>query len=233
MDSEGWIYTFMYTYIHICVIIIKGKDAINLKGNKRGHDPVEGRHGGGDDRRKGFVLPLSHFWNSHLPNPCPVHSKVSIPCLINPPMSLTASAIVSLHFTTMWSFLENLLLSPPQVDSHTISLHQALNLLAPNYQTTIRPPRFPRPRILFRWHGYHSWLNHLPSLQLFIGWCLCVTMSWQSPNQYSQANSDFLDHRDCLYSETLFSPEIISCPKSKLSKSHKAPLSSSLTRLHA
>lgn len=45
MDSEGWIYTFMYTYIHICVIIIKGKDAINLKGNKRGHDPVEGRPG--------------------------------------------------------------------------------------------------------------------------------------------------------------------------------------------
>lgn len=216
---DGFIYLCIHTYIY-AVIIIKGKDAVNLKGNKRGHDPIEGRLGGGDDRRKGFVLPLSHFWNSPFPNPCPVLSKVSIPCLINPPMSLTASASVSLHFTTMWSFLENLFLSPPQVDSHTSSLHQVLHLLAPT-------PRPPSDYLTSPGPGSHSGgmvtilgsiVSHPYSSSLDD--VLCITMPWQSPNQYSQANSDFLDHRDCLYSETSFSPEIISCLKSKLSKSH-------------
>lgn len=83
----------------------------------------EGLEGG-----KILVLPLPNFWNSHLPNSCPVLSKVSIPCLTNSPVFLTSSMRVSSHIITMWSSLENLLLLPPQVDSHISSLHSELEV---------------------------------------------------------------------------------------------------------
>lgn len=166
MDSEGWIYIFMHIYIY--AVIIEEKRPWIWKGIRGDMIPLEEYIGEGMNREKEFVLPLSHFWNSHLPNPCPVLSKVSSPCLITPNvLNFFSECLFTLHHNVIVPW-EPSPVTTTSGQSHPLTSFrtrsQALNLLASNSQTTIRLSRFPRPGISFWWHGYHPWLNCLPSL---------------------------------------------------------------------